>query len=108
MRNLVGKSREEVEKLLRNTTRAELIDLICSLATVEQWFKPTEIAARSCLNKRAILKDIREGKFGDYYCRAENSIAIPASGVNQWRRSFLVPVNATAKTVNGSNEKSET
>jgi len=28
-----------------------------------------------------VLRDIRDGKFGDYYCRAENSIAIPISGV---------------------------
>ena len=37
------------------------------------------------------LRDIREGKFGDYFCRAENSIAVPSSGVNEWRRRFLVP-----------------
>ena len=91
MRNLAGKTREELETLLRNSSRAELIDLIFSLVTVEQLFKPAEIAARSCINKRAVLKDIRDGKFGQYFCRAENSIAVPASGVNSWRRRFLVP-----------------
>ncbi len=90
--NLRGKTREEIEAKLANKSRAELLDLIFSLITVEQLFKPTEIAARSCLNKRAVLRDIREGKFGDYYCRAENSIAVPASGVNAWRRAFSVPV----------------
>jgi hypothetical protein len=45
------------------------------------------------LNKRAVLRDIRDGKFGDYYCRAENSIAVPASGVNKWRNRFRVPAN---------------
>ena len=91
--NLKGKTREEIDRQLAGRSRSELIDLIFSLSTVEQWFKPSEIAARSCINKRAILKDIRDGKFGDYYCRAENSISVPASGVNQWRRSFRVPVN---------------
>jgi hypothetical protein len=67
-----------------------LIDLIFSLVTVEQLLKPAEIAARSCLNKRAVLRDIRDGKFGAYYCRAENSIAVPASGVNEWRNNFRV------------------
>jgi hypothetical protein len=89
--NLRGKSREQVEAALTNKSRSELIDLIYSLVTVEQLLKPAEIAARSCLNKRAVLRDIRDGKFGDYYCRAENSIAVPASGVNQWRRRFRVP-----------------
>ena len=89
--NLRGKTHEEIERQLAGRSRSELIDLIFSLATVEQLFKPSEIAARSCINKRAILKDLRNGKFGHYYCRAENSIAVPASGVNEWRRRFLVP-----------------
>jgi len=89
--NLRGKTREQLGVTLRHKSRSELIDLIYSLVTVEQLLKPAEIAARSCLNKRAVLRDIRNGKFGDYYCRAENSIAVPASGVNKWRRNFRVP-----------------
>src|SRR5205823_14448589 len=94
---LTGKSREEIKRKLAAKSRAELLEVIYSLATVEQLFKPAEIAARSCINKRAVLKDIRDGKFGHYYCRAENSIAVPASGVNQWRRSFEVPLRTAAK-----------
>ena len=91
--NLGRKSREQLEAALAHKSRAELLDLIYSLVTVEQLLKPSEIAVRSCLNKRAVLRDIRSGKFGDYYCRAENSIAVPASGVNQWRNKFRVPAN---------------
>src|SRR5256714_11843765 len=91
--NLRGKTREQLESALSYKSRSELIDLIHSLVTVEQLIKPAEIAARSCLNKRAVLRDIRDGKFGDYYCRAENSIAVPASGVNHWRNRFRVPAN---------------
>ena len=89
--NLRGKTRAQIEAALAHKSRSDLLDLIYSLVTVEQLLKPSEIAARSCLNKRAVLRDIRDGKFGDYYCRAENSIAIPASGVNEWRNNFLVP-----------------
>jgi hypothetical protein len=88
---LHGKTRDEVERILANKSRADLLDMIFSLTTVEQLLKPGEIAARSCLNKRAVLRDIRDGKFGDYFCRAENSIAVPASGVNEWRNNFRVP-----------------
>src|SRR5437764_14240789 len=91
--NLRGKTHEEIERQLAGRSRSELIDLIFSLVTVEQLFKPAEIAARSCINKRAVLKEIRDGKFGPYFCRAENSIAVPASGVNSWRRRFLVRDN---------------
>lgn len=90
---LHGKTREQIEKALTGKSRSELLDVIFSLSTVEPLLKPSEIAARSCLNKRAVLRDIREGKFGDYFCRAENSIAVPLSGVNAWRRRFLVPQN---------------
>ena len=89
--NLSGKTREQLATMLAHKSRSELLDIIFSQATVEQLFKPAEIAARSCINKRAVLKDIRDGKFGPYFCRAENSIAVPASGVNSWRRRFLVP-----------------
>src|SRR5438093_9014884 len=91
--NLYGKTREQIESALEGRSRADLLDIIFSLTTVEQLLKPSEIARRSCLNKRAVLRDIRDGKFGDYYCRAENSIAVPASGVNKWRNSFRVPAN---------------
>jgi hypothetical protein len=96
--NLRDKSREQVKAALAHKSRSDLLDLICSLVTVEQLLKPAEIAARSCLNKRAVLRDIRDGKFGDYYCRAENSIAVPASGVNQWRSRFRVPANENEGT----------
>jgi len=93
--NLRDKTREQLEVALRHKSRSELIDLIHSLVSVEQLLKPAEIAARSCLNKRAVLRDVRDGKFGDYYCRAENSIAIPVSGVNKWRNNFRVPATST-------------
>jgi hypothetical protein len=92
--NLRGKTREQLAAALVHKSRSELIDAIFSLSTIEQLFKPSEIAARSCLNKRAVLRDIRDGKFGDYYCRAENSIAVPESGVNQWRSNFCVPAKS--------------
>jgi hypothetical protein len=96
--NLRGKTRERLETALTHKSRSELIDFIHSLLTVEQLLKPAEIAARSCLNKRAVLRDIRDGKFGDYYCRAENSLAVPLSGVNRWRRKFCVPAKSKQET----------
>jgi hypothetical protein len=96
---LHGKTLEQLQVALRHKSHSELIDLIHSLVSVEQLLKPAEIASRSCLNKRAVLRDIRDGKFGDYYCRAENSIAVPVSSVNRWRHNFLVPakVNQEAR-----------
>ena len=89
--NLRGKTREQLEAALAHKSRSELLDLIHSLTTLEQLVKPSEIAARSCLNKRAVLRDIRAGKLGPYYVRAENSLSVPLSGVNKWRSTFCVP-----------------
>jgi hypothetical protein len=97
---LSGKSREEIERALAGKTHAELIDVIFSLATVEQHFKPAEIAARSAMKKRTILADIHSGRFGgEYFKRSENQVTVSASGVNSWRRSFrvVVPQNGSAQ-----------
>ncbi len=95
--NLRGKTREEIELKLANKSRSELIDLIHSLVTVEILLKPADIAVRSCLSRRAVLRDIRAGKFGPYFCRAENSIAVAASGVNAWRQRFIVRIKTQEK-----------
>jgi hypothetical protein len=96
--NLSGKTRQEIEKALIGKSRKELIDIICRLATVEQHYKPAEIAARSAMKKRTVLADIHAGKFGgEYYKRADNQITVSASGVNAWRRNFRVVVNSSSE-----------
>jgi hypothetical protein len=91
--NLSGRSREEIDRTLARKTRAELVDLIYSLSTIEPHFTPSEIARRSGMTKRTILADIHAGRFnGEYYKRAGNQITVSASGVNAWRRSFRVEV----------------
>jgi hypothetical protein len=101
--NLREKTRQQLEVALRHKSRSELLDVIHSLVTVEQLLKPAEIAARSCLNKRAVLRDIRDGKLGPYFCRAENSIAVPVSGVNNWRDKFRVRIVSVWQRNGGRN-----
>ena len=91
--NLRDKTREQLEVTLRHKSRSELIDLIHSLVSFEQLFKPSEIASRAGLNKRSVLRDIRAGKFGPYFVRSENSICVPASGIQQWLNRFRVRPN---------------
>ena len=90
---LSGKSREEIERALAGKSRAELVDAIASMATLEQHYRPAEIAARSGMTKRTVLADIHAGKFGgEYFKRSDTQITVSASGVNAWRRSFRVVV----------------
>ena len=93
--NLRGKTREEIELKLVNKSRSELIDLIHSLVTVEILLKPAEIAARILSQQARRPARYSSREVWCLFCRAENSLAVPASGVNEWRRSFLVPVDAT-------------
>ena len=93
MVNFSGKSREQIAQALASNTRDDLIDIICSLSTVEQHFKAAEIASRSGMTRRTVLADIHAGRFGgEYFKRAGNQITVSASGVNAWRRSFRVEV----------------
>jgi hypothetical protein len=89
--NLRGKTREQLHAALEHKSRSELIDLIHSLLTVEQLLKPSEIAARSCLNKRAVLRDIRDGKFGDCYANQSHCLVLVFMG---WLRNAYVIVRA--------------
>ena len=88
--NFRDKTREQIQQALRHKSRDDLVNLIHALSTLEQLYKPSEIAARTHVSKRAILRDLRAGKFGEYYCRAENSLLIPASGVQRWLEQFKV------------------
>ncbi len=90
MISLSGKSPDQIRAALKDARRDDLVDAITRMAALEPLYKPSEIAALSKINRRAVLEDIKSGKFGDYYCRAGNSLAVPASGVHAWRRLFLV------------------
>jgi hypothetical protein len=91
--NLSGKSREEIDQALARKTRAELVDLIYALSTIEPHFTPSEIASRSGMTKRTILSDIHAGRFGgQFFKRSPNQITVSAAGVNAWRESFRIVV----------------
>lgn len=90
MKALNGKSREQIEVLLSKETRAGLLDIIASLATVEQHMTPAEIAARSCMSAKTVLRDIRAGRLRPFFKRTETRITVPLSAVNRWRSGFCI------------------
>jgi hypothetical protein len=91
--NLAGKTLDQIERALARQSRLELLRIIFSLSTLEELFSAAEIAARTKMNVRDVRRDINAGKMGGgYFCRSENSKKVSASGVNQWRASFFVPV----------------
>ena len=61
---LLGKTRQDLELLLAHKSRAELLDIICLLSSVEQLFKPSEIAARIRLISARLCVIFATGNLG--------------------------------------------
>ena len=98
MLNLTGKTREEIAKTLKDVPRSELIEMVVSMATLEPWFKPSEIARARRTPVRTVREALKAGKLGGgYYRRAGNSMLASASGVAAWDASFFVSVNGSSK-----------
>lgn len=95
---LSGKTRAEIDALLRDRSRDELIGLIFSLVTFEKLLTAREIAEASRKSKRDVLEAMRAGRFADrifgpgFFCMGGNSLKVTASAANAWRASFFVPV----------------
>ena len=87
---LHGKSLEQLRMALAGKSREELLALLAAAVAVEPLYKPGEIAALSKMRRRDVLSAIKAGKFGGYFLRGANSLAVPASGVNAYRASFFV------------------
>jgi len=75
--NLRGKTRLEIEAKLANASRAQLFDLVYSLVSLEIHLRPSEVAQRTGINKRAVLRALRTGALRPYLAIADNSIRIP-------------------------------
>ena len=94
MINLTGKTKEQIEKALKDAPRSRLIDIIAEVATVEPWFRPSEIARRRRMNVRDVRKAMKAGKLGGgYFRRAGNVMLASASGIAAWDRSLFVRVS---------------
>jgi hypothetical protein len=99
--NLTGKTREEIADNLAGAPRSRLIDIIVSMATLEQWFKPSEIAVRRRMNVRDVRAAFKAGKLGGgYYRRAGNSMLASASAVASWDRSFFIATHKKEEAPN--------
>jgi excisionase family DNA binding protein len=81
--NLVGKSREQIEKLTRNKTRAELLDLLYEHVAFEPMFTPQEIANRRHMSKRTILNLIHSGIIRGHK-PWHNGLRVPLSEIRKW------------------------
>jgi hypothetical protein len=82
--NLIGKSRTEIERALRNKDRPELLNLIFELATMEPHFSVSQVARARKLSRDTILDKIRTREIAPVHRPVKNAMRIPISAIVQW------------------------
>jgi hypothetical protein len=82
--NLIGKSRTEIERALRNKDRPELLDLIFSLSTMEPHFSVSQVARARKLSRDTILDKIRKREIPRVHRPVKNALRIPISAIAEW------------------------
>ena len=68
-----------------------------ALRGCERHLRPGEVAQRAGINKRRVLRAIRDGRLSPYLAIADNSIRIPISAVNDRLRGFRVSKDGNQK-----------
>ena len=94
---LRGKSLDEVRELTRGLTHDDLAAVLFRAVTVEEWFKPAEIAELRRMRRQDVLAGIRAGKFGPVYFARGVQVKVPASGVAYFDEQLRVPVEVNAR-----------
>lgn len=97
---LIGKSREEIDAALRTKRRAELIDVIYSLATCEPMLSPRELAARREMSKHKILELIKRGVIRAHK-PLENAVRVPLSAIREWDANTALFFSPNEQSANG-------
>jgi predicted DNA-binding transcriptional regulator AlpA len=88
--NLIGKSRPEIERALRNKDRPELLDLIFQLATMEPHFSVSQVARARKLSRDTILEKIRKREIPRVHRPVKNALRIPISAIQEWDQNTQV------------------
>lgn len=110
MPTLTGKTREQIARALRERSREDLLDVIWSMATVDELKTPSEVAALEKRDKRSVVRDMKAGCYVDpvfgcgYIAFAKNSLRLSAAAINGRRAAQFVPAIATDKKERAGSE----
>jgi hypothetical protein len=102
---LAGKSLAELETLLSDKPRAELVRLIHRLTNFEQLLTARQVAEATQCRKRDVLADMIAGRFVDpilgrgFFRRSANSVRVSAAAANAWRARFFVPASPAVDSI---------
>jgi hypothetical protein len=103
---LTGKTIAELEALLADTSREQLIKLLHQYTSPNQLLSARQIAAASGVDKRDVIADMKAGRFRDpilgpgFFCRHPklSRMRVSAAAVADWERQWFhawrsIPVN---------------
>jgi excisionase family DNA binding protein len=88
--DLTGKTRPQIESVLRNKDRPELLDLIFELVTVEPYLSVSQLARLRKVSRDTILDKIRKGEIPRAHRLGEHGLRIPLSAVAQWDKNTQI------------------
>lgn len=60
--DVIGQSRDQIERLTHNLRRADLLDLLARAVSLETFFSAAEIATARRMTKRAVLEAMKKGE----------------------------------------------
>jgi len=92
--NLIGKSRVEIERILRNKCRPELLDLIFELVTVEPHLSVSQVARLRKISRATILDKIHSGEISRVHKPVKKALRIPLSSIVEWDANPKITRNA--------------
>jgi hypothetical protein len=92
--NLIGKSRAEIEHMLRNKDRPELLDLIFELSTMEPHFSVSQVARARKLSRGTILEKIHTREIPRAHRPVKKALRIPISAIHEWDANTEITGNA--------------
>ena len=84
--NLLGKSREQIERATKDLDRDRLLDVIYSLATLEPMFTLQEVAERRHVSIDTLSRKIKRGELRAHKVIGD-CIRIPLSSLRDWDRN---------------------
>jgi excisionase family DNA binding protein len=88
--NLIGKTRIEIERALRDKDRPELLDLIFELSTIEPHLTVSELARLRKVSRATIIDKIAKREIPRAHRLGDHGIRIPLSSVGEWDRNTQV------------------
>jgi excisionase family DNA binding protein len=82
--NLIGKTRADIERALRNKDRPELLDLIFSLSTMEPHFSVSEVARARKISRTTVIEKIKKREIPRAHRLGDHGLRIPLSAIAAW------------------------